>query len=160
MEIESLVIWGLTQANHTRDMERKGHHKIVWPLLTQIRKQLELDTLVGPSASEAAPDFPAWVPGFDEEMISDEACQLLVLEAIPEDLRFRAVAAALSRDQWAVIAPDTPTNWTDKDLGNEIYTMLSQAGRVQEMLDQKHVKVYGKGWSSTGDKRMHLGGKL
>ena len=70
------------------------------------------------------------------------------------------VVAPLSKDRWAVIALDTLTNWADKDLGHEVYNLLSQAGQGQEMLDQKHNKVYCKGWSSTGDKRMHSGGKL
>ena len=59
---------------------------IAWALLTQIREQLDLDTLVGPSAWEASPDYPTWVPGYDADMLMDDACPLVILEAIPEDL--------------------------------------------------------------------------
>ena len=59
-------------------MEMQGHKMLAWPLLTEICTQLGLDTLVGPSAWEAGPDFQIWVPGFeaDSGLLEDELMQL------------------------------------------------------------------------------------
>ena len=63
----------------------------------------------------------------------------------------------IQQDGWAVVAPATHKNWNNKALGAEVYSLLSDRGREQSMLDNKTPKLYVKGWSTTGDKRMQKG---
>jgi len=128
--------------------------------MTQIQSQLGLDTLVGPSAWEAAPTFESWVPGFEANQLTLDRAPLVVLEAIPEQHRTAAVTAAMQCRSWAVIGAWTPT-WQDQEQARWLYDeILTGGGREQELLSKTDLKVYKKGWSQTGDKAQYQGGRM
>lgn len=103
MDVPTLASQGWEHAKHTSEMEEKGYRTVSWQVVEQIQQQLSLDTLVGPSAWEAAPTFGTWIPGYDANVLPVGSCPLVMLDAIPEDLRAAAVSQAMRCDQWAVI---------------------------------------------------------
>ena len=94
---------GQNHADHTPAMEARGYHTLSWQLSTQIQQQLDLDCIVGPSAWEACPTFPQWVPGFDADLLPPGARPLLLLEAVPETFQYQAVQLAIQSTCWAVV---------------------------------------------------------
>ena len=149
-----------THAEHTAEMEEQGYHTLSWQIATQIQQQLDLDCLVGPSMWEACPTFQRWIPGFDADMIPEGVCPLLHLEAVPEHLRYQAVAAVTRCERWAVVGIPELQLWQDKLVADRIFRHLDEQGRDQLILKTASRKVYSKGWSLKGDKEQHQGGRL
>jgi len=151
---------GTTHADHTTAMEGDGYRSITWQIQTQIQQQMALDTVVGPSAWEACPTFPNWISGFDATVIPPDATPMLMLGAIPEEFRYTAVVQALAAERWAVIWPGDKVRWRDGMIEDRVLRMLEDNGRHQDILEPDSLKVYQKGWSQSGDKQQHKGGRL
>jgi len=161
MNMETISTVGLEHADHTAAMEEQGYRTLTWQLQRQIQDQLRLDTSVGPSAWEALPSFGTWLPGFDADVIPSHTSPLLLLEAVPEELRLAAVLQAIRCERWAIVAKPTSAHWKDKSfIGDRVYRVLDGAGRRQDILTKNSPKVYSKGWSKSGDKTQRRGGPL
>jgi len=162
LTLEEMSTTGTEHADHTAEMEATGYRTLSWQLQRQLQEQMRLDTSIGPSAWEALPSFAAWIPGFDAEIIPDMACPLLLLDAVPEDMRLAAVLRTIRCDRWAIVAKPTSAHWQDQEsaIGDRVYRILDAAGRAQQILTAKSNKVYSKGWSRTGDKTQRQGGPL
>ena len=109
---------------------------------------------------EACPTFETWIPGFDADVIPADMHPLLHLEAIPEDMRYRAVTSVTQCARWAVVGLPEIKNWTDKLAADRVFRHWDEQGREQSVLKAHSRKVYGKGWSLKGDKEQHQGGRL
>ena len=120
-----------------------------------------LNCLVGPSAWEACPTFQHWVAGFDTDVLPLDASPLLHLGAVPEALRYQAVLQATQAERWAIVGTDDDWGkWENPLLADRIQRLLDRQGRRQPLLKPRSLKVYGKGWSQSGDKQQRQGGSM
>ena len=108
----------------------------------------------------ANPTFEQWVPGYESNELPPGCCPLVVIDAIPSDMRSGAVLQALACERWAVVGAWDVAGWVNKEHGRLVYEELEEKGREQELLQGADLKVYGKGWSTTGDKQQYKGKRL
>lgn len=148
----TLPAWYAAASFHLKavcNLEEAGHHLPAWDLMEDVRRQLQLQALVGPTPIEAPPSFwwyyqqPAGTT--DLEAVT---AQLIVLSECAPDMRMFLLDNLSWFRTWAVIALDPQLTEA------AVKRLETAAGGPPVRLGKRVPKVLAKGWYRAGDKKL------
>jgi len=130
-----------TMVREVERREEEGYRTPAWQLTQSIAATAGLDTIIGPTVWEVDPTFKHWE-------WHEEACPLLLLDAVHPEQRCQQIQRAVQGGSWAVLTTGTT---------GEQQRLLQDAGAGYVLNYEKIRSVFQKGWWQTGNKKLCLG---